>query len=552
MTRVALSLRRPVVGAAVLLAVYGLLSLLVAGHGQLGTDTGGKVATVEAMVRSGGDPDVGYWAEALDPEGEHHPLFYTSRIGDRWINATTLPMLHAARPLYDLGGYRLMLLIPMIGTVAAALAGRALADRLGSDRPWLAFWVIGLASPAAIYALDFWEHSVGLALSLWAAVTLHDVASRRRPTWFAFVPGLLVGAGATMRTEALVYGFVMTAVAVLVLARRRRWSQALAVGASVVVGLVLVVGANHALEVASTGEGIRLDRAAGAADRGVSDNAPGSRLDDAITTTINLDANQTGSGYARGAMLVAALALVVVASRRSGETAARLVFFGVVTAAALYLTRFMSGWGFVPGFLAAAPLALVGVFAAFDHTFPRRAVVVAAVGSLPLVWAFQYVGGAAPQWGGRYQLPASTVLVVAGVVAVAGASTLVRRSFVVASIVVTAFGFGWLVERSSSVHEVEQVLDAHADDVLVSRVAHLFREAGAVYAPDRRWLTAISDGGLTEALRILDRSDVDRFGIIATGSSGEPEVVAGFTASASERFAFLGVPLTIQFYERVD
>ena len=38
--------------------------------GGLGTDTGGKVATMEVMARRplGLDPDLGYWAAEADPE----------------------------------------------------------------------------------------------------------------------------------------------------------------------------------------------------------------------------------------------------------------------------------------------------------------------------------------------------------------------------------------------------------------------------------------------------------------------------------------------------
>src|SRR5688500_18713895 len=83
--------------AALLLLAYVLLRLAVADGGYLGTDTGGKVATLEAMDERGSfDPDVGYWAAESDPDGRLHPLAYTTRIGDRYVNVTTLPMVLAA------------------------------------------------------------------------------------------------------------------------------------------------------------------------------------------------------------------------------------------------------------------------------------------------------------------------------------------------------------------------------------------------------------------------------------------------------------------------
>src|SRR5688572_32604641 len=101
--------------------------------GYLGTDTGSKVATLEVMDRARAfDLDVGYWAEDLDPDGTLHPLYQSSHKDDgSWVAVTTLPLLVAARPLYALGGYRLTLILPMLGSVAVALAAAALARRLG-------------------------------------------------------------------------------------------------------------------------------------------------------------------------------------------------------------------------------------------------------------------------------------------------------------------------------------------------------------------------------------------------------------------------------------
>src|SRR5438132_11672 len=205
-------MRRTLVGCVLLLAVYVGLSFANDPHGYLGTDTGGKVATLRTMQQHGGlNPDVGYWAARWDPKGGLHPLFYTAHIGGKWVNVTTLPMLYPAEPLYRLGGYRLILLLPMLGSVLAALAARVLARRLGGGG-WVAFWVVGLASPLAIYALDFWEHSLGVALMAWAVVLLVDVVEGRAGWRAVLGAGLLFGSAATMRTEALVYALVATGV----------------------------------------------------------------------------------------------------------------------------------------------------------------------------------------------------------------------------------------------------------------------------------------------------------------------------------------------------
>ena len=85
-------------------------------------------------------------------------------------NVTTLPMLYAAYPLYRIGGTAPCSCSRCWVRCSARFAARALARRLGGGTGWTAFWAIGLASPVAIYALDFWEHSIGLALMLWGVV----------------------------------------------------------------------------------------------------------------------------------------------------------------------------------------------------------------------------------------------------------------------------------------------------------------------------------------------------------------------------------------------
>ena len=182
-------LQRPLVACLVLLAVYATCTLALNDpRGTLGTDTGGKLATLHVMDRNGSlVPEIGYWAAAADPKGDLHPIFYTFKVDGKWVNVTTLPMVYAAYPLFELGGDRAVLLLPMLGSILCALAARALARRLGRGSGWSAFWVMGLLSPVAIYALDFWEHSLGLALMLWGVVWLlrlldddHGLAGRAR------------------------------------------------------------------------------------------------------------------------------------------------------------------------------------------------------------------------------------------------------------------------------------------------------------------------------------------------------------------------------------
>ena len=90
-------LRRPVSAALILLVVYAGLSLLNDPHGSLGTDTGGKVATLVMMQRNGRPrPRRRLLGLGPGPDGTVHGLYNTTRIGDRYVNVTSLPMVLAA------------------------------------------------------------------------------------------------------------------------------------------------------------------------------------------------------------------------------------------------------------------------------------------------------------------------------------------------------------------------------------------------------------------------------------------------------------------------
>ncbi|MDQ1373801.1 MAG: hypothetical protein QOJ09_1139 [Actinomycetota bacterium] len=542
-------MKRPLVACLALLVAYVGLSFLNDPRGYLGTDTGAKVATLKVMARRGQlDPDVGYWAQRWDPKGRLHPLYNTPKIHGKWVQVTTLPALYAAFPLYRVGGYRLALLLPMLGSVLAALAARALARRLGADERtgWLAFWVVGVASPLTVYAVDFWEHSLGVACIGWAIVLLMDVADTRRWT-SALGAGLLFGLAATMRTEALAYGAVLAAAAcAVVLLVRRDVVRAVGLGALVGVGLVVVMGANIGLERATVGATLRTNRAVGAADLAVTQSTAGdSRIEEAVLTTVGLHPQLDASSYLIGAALLALLLLAALRGSPGDPGIARLALVG---AGLLYLLRAADGLGFVPGMVAAAPLTVVGLTAVWGDRWDRR-LPLAAVAALPLVWAFQFTGGAAPQWAGRYVLPTTFVLVAVGVTRLPSLDIWVRRSFVTLAIAVTAFGVAWLSVRSHDVGTTGEALARRPEPVLVSRIAHLFREEGHWYG-DRRWLTVPTSAEEPLLAPVLRGAGVDRFGWIDVAGA-RPPVLDGYTARGRTPVPFVaGVRLTLTTYVR--
>ncbi|MEX1006547.1 MAG: hypothetical protein WD271_01730 [Acidimicrobiia bacterium] len=506
-------LQRPVIAGLLLLVVYAGLSLTLNDpRGTLGTDTGGKLATLHMMERHGGlDPAVGYWAERENPAGVLHPLYYTFRTGGKWVNVTTLPMLYAAYPLYRIGGDRAILLLPMLGAVFSAFAARALARRLGAGSGWTAFWVIGLASPVAIYALDFWEHSLGLALMLWGVVLLFDITEARAGCWGALAAGALFGAAATMRTEALVYLGVGTAVACATVAMRRRSiARSTALGFAIVGGAAVILLLNQILEHVTIGTGLRSNRVTGTARAAA--GALATRGREALTTLIGLDGFATPLDWIIGGLVVLLVAYGAWRLLNSNERVDLVGIAALAVAGAFVLLRARAGLGFVPGVLTASPFAAAGVALGWRRRsgFPM----VVACAALPLVWAFQYSGGAAPQWGGRYELLSGALLAVVATVVVAR-SRFAFAALVAMSVLVTAFGLGWLSERSHAVADgIETLVDRH-DQAVISLEGHLLREGGAFYEPNRHWLTAVSDEQLRRAARIVEGAGDREVAVVA-------------------------------------
>lgn len=528
--------RRPLAACALLFVVYLALSFLNDPRGNLGTDSGGKVATLAAMEDFGRVvPDVGYWAAASDPQGVLHPLYYTKHVGDHWVNVTTLPMLYAGWPLYRVGGERALLLLPMLGGVLCALAARRLARLLGGDG-MAAFWAVGLATPVAVYALDFWEHTLGLACMVFAVAILVEIARGTAGAPAALGAGALFGLAATMRTESLVYWAVGTVVVLVTrLVARAALARVVAIGAAIAAGVAAVMVTNQLVERLVLGSSVRAGRAAGTA--GAAGAGMAGRLGEAFTTTLGLNGLQPPVDVVAGGAVVALVAVAVLALGFTAEPN-RLVGIGALTiAGVVFVARFGDGLGFVPGFLVASPLAVAGLCFGWRV---RRAltVLLVAVLSLPVVWLLQYQGGARPQWGGRYVLCTSALLAIVGVVLLRR-----RRAAFVAilafALLVTACGVAWLSERSHAVaHGMEQVLARH-DEAVISTDAHLFREGGAFYRPGRHWLTAVTAADLHRAAAIVREAGDREVAVIGATDHRLPNTLAGFRRRSSHTLEIL-------------
>gem|GEM_PF-1226077 len=512
--------RRPAVACGLLLVIYVGLSLANDPRAFLGTDTGGKVATLRAMDARGDlQPDLGYWAQAFDPHGTLHPIALTDHLRGESVNVTTLPMLYAGYPLYELGGLRAILLLPMLGGVLTALGARTLARRLGGQGD-LAFWLVGLFTPVVIYSLDFWEHTLGLAAMIWGIVVLFDVADRRAGWRGALLGGALFGVAATMRTEAFVY-LAAVGVAMAWASRRRPLREQARIGTAALAGVALPLVANQGLEQLVFGAGLRSSRASGAVSGG--GGAVANRVHEALTTIVGLNDYHGNLDFLIGGVTVGAFALAVVLLLAPEARRRRLGWVALGVAVLFYAASVGDGLGFLPGLLVASPLAVVGILVVHRRPSFRRPVAV-ALGALPVVWFFQYGGGAHPQWGGRYELCSGLLLAIVAAVALETVPWRTVVAVVAVAGAVTGAGLAWLSQRSHGFAHAVATLSAEPNPVVTTDIAHLWREGGAFYTPTRRWLTTNSRRQLPAAARVLEQTGAASFTLVSWPSPTTPPI----------------------------
>jgi hypothetical protein len=217
-------------------------------------------------------------------------------------------------------------------------------------------------------------------------------------------------------------------------------------------------------------------------------------------------------------------------------------------AALLLIVRIHAGLSFVSGFVPALPITAFGIALAWRD--PRRRIVaLIALVALPLVWLTQYTGGAGPQWGGRYVLCTSFLLAVVGIVATESLPHWSRVCALALCVGITLAGVRYLEIRSNQGAKAADAIAAMNDDVVVSRFAHLFREAGSQYTAQRQWLTALSDADLARAAGIARSHDATTVAVI--GEPGPKARLDGYRFTSRQPLRFFSETLFVDSYRRV-
>ena len=320
-------------------------------------------------------------------EGHRHP-------GGRLLGRRVGPRRHGPRPLLHVGRRRHLRQrhhgagdragptplrrrrLPGGAALVDAGRGRRRLRRPGAGpagrgrraRGWLAFGLIGLASPALLYALDLWEHAPGLGLMAWGVVAMVDTAAgRARWTRAGRRPGLRGGVLHAHRGGGL-----------RLRRGRRRLRAALAAAG---------------LRPGAGGRGARRRRASSPWSppttcwrwraRGVAAHRPG--VGHGVGRRLRPRRAPPGGRHhhrravpqhrhrptAHRRLAVLLLAWAVWRASRPGDP--RVARIAAVGAVLLFLLRAVDGLGFVPGFLVTAPFGVVALVLVTDRRVARAA-----------------------------------------------------------------------------------------------------------------------------------------------------------------------------------
>ena len=166
-----------------------------------------------------------------------------------------------------------------------------------------------------------------------------------------------------------------------------------------------------------------------------------------------------------------------------------------------------------------------------------------AVAPLPLVLAFQYTGGALPQWGGRYLLTSGFLLAAVGAAALGELARWARLAIVGMAVAVSALGVAWLVVRTHQVGDALEPLRQRPEEVLIWTDGFLPREFAAIYG-EGRWLAGAERvERLAPAINVARRVAPATIGFVTTGVDGEAPApspdIPGYRVTGREQVPFL-------------
>lgn len=404
-----------------------LIALPIVGwHGVVSSDEGAGIAQAQAIgeERSFFLP---HPFPQADPTGAAFPL------GAHVTDAGFAPL--AKKPAYTVtlaladltAGVPGMLLLSIVGTVAAATSAALIAGHLNNGYRLITFWVTGLVSPLFTDGYLVIAHTVGAAFC--GAAMLGALRAMERATVARLAT---IGAGLiiaiALRREAALFGAALAIALGGAAVINRDTRTTLATGAALggtVAGYLL----DRFLSAAAFGTGVDgLGELRGASSV-MADGLVASKVKPFVTTWLSPNyGDLNGSGLLLLVLAAAGAGGALQLRRRDlRERTIRALAIAVIAISAAIASLLATTQShLVPGLLPAFPLLVWGLVLLDRATLTiRSAQVLMLTGSLfaMAVLATQSAIGGGWEWGGRYfavGLPAVTPLISAGLMRTRG------------------------------------------------------------------------------------------------------------------------------------
>jgi hypothetical protein len=167
-----------------------------------------KLWQVQGILRTGDlNAPLAYPGAVYDPDHQYAPFVepWAFWKDGKFYTEYTSPFIWASVPLYALLGHAGLMIWPWLCGMLLVVMSAWLAWRVRPDRSAMLVPLIVGLSPVLVYSLEFWEHTPGAALAVFALVGVVKALASRRRAWWLMASGAAIGLGLTMRAELYVY-----------------------------------------------------------------------------------------------------------------------------------------------------------------------------------------------------------------------------------------------------------------------------------------------------------------------------------------------------------
>jgi hypothetical protein len=526
------------VWAHVLALALVLLALVPVIGTQASFSADEGAAIVQAQSLAGGD---GWIVEhplpEVDPSGHNYPLELSERGAKGFAPFAKHPLYALLLAGADwLGGVTAMILLSLMGTVAAAGLAGALARRLDPALVRPTVWVVGLASPLLFDGYIVIAHTLGAALA--AAAALVAVVAIERKSWpiaLAVVP-CVVGA-VLLRNEALFFAAALGLISAVVGFRRSRLTALVVSGGALFAGVAAFL-TDRAWTRSIVG-GTVPSPSAGSIGSGGSGFIAG-RVKGFLTTWLTPSYGGAKALTVALVVMVVALAVGALVVRRRPADRGPIVLSSALAGLAAGAALVLEPTNLVPGLLIAFPLAIPGFVLLRRNSFgtsTARLLTGTFVLFAVAVIATQYSRGGTSEWGGRYFAIGVPLIVPVLLLALRDAGRRVdpvaRRwalgSLVVCSVALASMGIGSVRHTHRFTGDLIASIERAGDGleterpVMVTTTALIPRLSWRTFDRQRWLVTPASElADLTEA---LTETGVDRFVLVTNDLAHDRSVL---------------------------